>query len=168
MGDMDPHIFAVAEEAYKYMARFWHLTFWGFRANGNIHFISVVLVHIWTVFYHFSMQGWKKPVHHSEWWVWGRQNRLCQVRHALLCHSKLLLRWSQCWGASPRLQPHHGGKVCQSREMGENHNLMKSINAYIYFHAGSWKCQDDKEWQQQSLWEIHSDWVWQEAWHNRG
>ncbi len=31
MGDMDPHIFAVAEEAYKQMARF---------CNLKIHFIS--------------------------------------------------------------------------------------------------------------------------------
>ena len=31
MGDMDPHIFAVAEEAYKQMARYWHYAFKHFK-----------------------------------------------------------------------------------------------------------------------------------------
>lgn len=40
MGDMDPHIFAVAEEAYKQMARF---------CNLKIHFLMVTPFHAYTL-----------------------------------------------------------------------------------------------------------------------
>lgn len=64
--------------------------------------------------YDTFIQGWKKSVHYSKWWVWGWQNRLCQVRNALLCNSQLLWR-GQRGGASSCIQSHHGGKGLRTK-----------------------------------------------------
>ena len=58
MGEMDPHIFAVAEEAYKQMARFRNLQSSSFY-NGKPVKCSFNLCHLLT-------QRSAKPVHHSE------------------------------------------------------------------------------------------------------
>lgn len=40
MGDMDPHIFAVAEEAYKQMARFWLFNILDFKDSETSSFLN--------------------------------------------------------------------------------------------------------------------------------
>lgn len=56
MGDMDPHIFAVAEEAYKQMARYVKADI--LKALSIIRSVFVK----WTIF----LQEPQKPVHHRQ------------------------------------------------------------------------------------------------------
>lgn len=102
MADMEPHIFSVAEEAYRMMIRS-VLTLVDCRpAVGQL---QKLLSHGCV-----DVQGGEEPVHHHQWRVRFWENRHGQVRHALLCCGGRSSAADQCGGASSGLQPHHGGK----------------------------------------------------------
>lgn len=101
MGDMDPHIFAVAEEAFKQMARYMHLVY------GKIPILltAIIIARIKTLFVIYpnllnlySCKRWEESVYHRQWRIRSREDGVCQIRHALLRHGQRLGGRDQCGG----------------------------------------------------------------------
>lgn len=103
MADMEPHIFSVAEDAYRTMTR------------------SVVRPPTpgspaMTAFLPSSfrvspkrVQGGEEPVHHHQRGVRIGENGLCQVHHEVLCRGGRSSAADQRGREGPGLQPHNGG-----------------------------------------------------------
>lgn len=76
MADMEPHIFSVAEDAYRTMIRS--------RSRNMTSSFTTKLCDGFMVFYVY-MQGGKKSVHHNQRRVRFWKNSICKVYNALLC-----------------------------------------------------------------------------------
>lgn len=96
MADMEPHIFSVAEDAYRTMTR------------------SVVqpweLGEDWLPPFIVCLQGGEEPVHHHQRRVWIGENGLCQVHHEILCCGGWSCPADQCGREGLGLEPNNGGE----------------------------------------------------------
>lgn len=99
MADMEPHIFSVAEDAYRTMTR-WQLRHQKSCYDNLFSLYSDLCV----------LQGGEEPVHHHQWGVWFRENCLSQIHHEIFCCGWRCSTADQRGRESPGFKPHHGGK----------------------------------------------------------